>query len=350
MQLFRILPFFTFVFLSSLSLFSCAKQGASASGKDQTPTTRKYYESSEIFKMMEASQIHYIVEKDSTAHFDLRELQAMEDQANPEWIVRENGGQKELALYEPNFCAASESKMALDAFSGRDFDAALSLYRKAYDCDTNFVKMLTYIGNVHFSRGELPQAIEYFKKSIRRNPYDYQAHYFLSHAFLKLDSLPQAIDEFVEAYILNRKSANLASYSEVLLEKAGYTLRNDHLHFGFSIAPKDKDVEIRLAEGKYAPMAFCLAAYYYEPTLANEGKDDQIPQKVVRNCLANQAIANPEGSAEKLWSTLIEKDLFSSVVVWEIGTNVSAQIPYLLPDDVTKQVREYIKLYLLQKI
>lgn len=176
-------PFLVILLLSAFAFLNCANQGASASAKNQAPAGRKYYESSEIFKLMEASAIHYLVEKDSLATFILRQLQTTDDQANPEWIVKTKGDQKELTLYEPNFCAASESKMALDAFSGRDFDAALALYRKAYDCDTNFVKMLTYIGNVHFSRGERPQAIEYFKKSIRRNPYDYQAHYFLSHAF-----------------------------------------------------------------------------------------------------------------------------------------------------------------------
>lgn len=99
------------------------------------------------------------------------------------------------------------------------------------------------------------------------------------------------------------------------MQKAGYKMRTDHLEFGFSITPKEKDVQIRLTDSKHAPIAFCLAAYYYEPSLANEGKEDQIPQKVVCNCLANQAITNPTGSAEKIWSNLIEKDLFPSVVV-----------------------------------
>lgn len=308
----------------------------------------------QILEILEKSKFKYEIAQDSSAFFDLRNLEASPPAyAHPDWIVVvDSKGARSLKQQIPTGCATKEDSAALNAYSAKDYKAAVDGYRRAYECDKSFVKALTYLGNSYYGMGKMDSAVFWLRKAIEANPDDYQAHFFLSDAYLGRGKADSAYVEFVEAYLRNPNSDNLRVFGSVVLDMNGKQLDKSWPVFGFAVDSLSKGARIRISDMAHLSMATCIAAWTVDPALKSLRKDDdRIQQTRFRNCLANQvvhAVTSKEGGrpvdrvSEKL-ARIADGNLIGAMVVWERLARSRPESIYTLPPEVKARIRAYLE-------
>lgn len=318
-----------------------------------TASAESFRDPKEILEILEKSKFKYEISQDSSAFFDLRNLDASPvAHAHPDWIVVvDSKGARSLKQQIPTGCAAKEDSAALTAYSAKDYKAAADGYRRAYECDKSFVKALTYVGNSYFGMGKLDSAIFWLRKAIEANPDDYQAHFFLADAYLGRGKADSAYAEFIEAYLRNPNSENLRRFGSVVLDMNGKQLDKSWPVFGFAVDSLPKGARIRMSDMAHLPMATCIAAWTVDPELKSQRKDDDpIQQTRFRNCLANQFLhaatskrnGRPVDRISEKLARIADGNLIGTMVVWERLARSRPESIYTLPPEVKARIRAYL--------
>jgi len=160
----------------------------------------------EIFQIMEKSSISFEL---SPLEVDIPVPDRSDKlNYNTQYRVEDSNG---IVTY--NYEISEETKKYYDQaekhFHNKDFVSARQMYLKAFETDTTFFQVLTYVGQTFGIEKNFNEAINWYRKAIDLNYIDYMAHWFLADAYKEIGELRKAVDEITIAMILNRNNARI---------------------------------------------------------------------------------------------------------------------------------------------
>lgn len=311
---------------------------------------------SEILGIMDKSDLVYAVHSDPKARLDLRDWDSTaEALADPDWVVvTDSVGDRSLRRLEPKGCAVEESKAALRAYNARQYKDAVQGYARAWACDTTWLKAPTYLGNSWFGLGRMDSASRWFREALRRNPDDYQAHFFLADAHLVEGRTDSARFHLSEALLRNRNSPILKQMAERVAKAEGRVVDHGWPVFGVRSERTPRGAKLSIADMGHFALGACLAVWDVDPAMApRRSKDDAIRQTRLRNCLANQAIfamtrrdkGDTLDPASAKLVRVVDDGLLAEMVVWEVAARSAPGGIYLLPTEIKERMRRYVERF-----
>ena len=129
----------------------------------------------------------------------------------------ETGGptDSDISRAEALFIAAS----ALDADDPDQSEQAEALYRRALDADPYLVAALINLGNLHYARNRLAEALALYEQAIALAPDYFEAHYNRANVLHDAGRFDQAAESYDAALALDPDHADAHFYLAVTLEK-----------------------------------------------------------------------------------------------------------------------------------
>jgi tetratricopeptide (TPR) repeat protein len=115
------------------------------------------------------------------------------------------------------FLAAS----ADDTGDPATLSATAARYRKALAIDPDLVPAIINLGNVHYTRGLMPEAQALYERAINLGPGYYEAHFNLGNVLHDTGRLAHAVLSYRDALALHPTCADAHFYLAVTLEKMG---------------------------------------------------------------------------------------------------------------------------------
>jgi tetratricopeptide (TPR) repeat protein len=85
-----------------------------------------------------------------------------------------------------------------DRMQNRCYSVELSLYRPT---DHIVAKSLNNQGNTVLQKGDVPLAIRYFEKALKRDPSLYGVHYNIAAAYVRISEFEKAIDHLCKYHL-----------------------------------------------------------------------------------------------------------------------------------------------------
>lgn len=152
----------------------------------------------EVYQFMKSSPTQYNVKVlDSAIVYNYDALVLA-----PGLMLSDSGNLVEIPMQKS---AEGYFHKAKDAFYKRNYSKAHDFYMKAYNIDTSYTPALTYAANCLFIQEKYSKAIALLNKSIQKNYYSYQAHWFLADCLFSLNTEKEkAFKHLIIANILNR--------------------------------------------------------------------------------------------------------------------------------------------------
>lgn len=111
------------------------------------------------------------------------------------------------------------------AFAKNDMAGAIAAYQRARELDPENYQATLYIGDVHFNRGELDLAMEWFRKAVRLNPDIETAHRYWGDAARKAGRAAEALQHYIDAVVAEPYSRAPREMLERFSRNAGLTWR-----------------------------------------------------------------------------------------------------------------------------
>jgi tetratricopeptide (TPR) repeat protein len=110
---------------------------------------------------------------------------------------------------------------ALDTDDETAAEQASDLYRRALIADPLLVAALINLGNVHYAKGRLPEALALYEQATRLAPEFFEAHYNRANVLHDVGRFNEACDAYSEALAIDPSHADGHFYLAVTLEKLG---------------------------------------------------------------------------------------------------------------------------------
>lgn len=183
----------------------------------------KLHDPSEIVKIMEASKIGYEMQM-------LEEKKPCKDRSNninlSSYYQKEKNGILSWAEYVFN---ADEQKLIMEGercFRDKKNDSARYYYRKALELYPDCSTLYTYIGQTFDKESKITDANIYYERAIKKNYFDYMAHWFLADNLLDKGEYTRAVDEITMATILNRNNLRIKDSRKHIFATAGIVYKD----------------------------------------------------------------------------------------------------------------------------
>jgi tetratricopeptide (TPR) repeat protein len=131
--------------------------------------------------------------------------------------IAESGGpsDSDISRAEALFLQAS----ALDVDDDGEAAAAEALYRRALEADPYLVAALINLGNLHYGRNRLTEALALYEQAISLAPDYFEAHYNRANVLHDAGRFEQAGESYAAALELDPGHADAHFYLAVTLEK-----------------------------------------------------------------------------------------------------------------------------------
>ncbi len=131
--------------------------------------------------------------------------------------VPEAGGPSasDISRAEALFLEAS----GLDAEDDEQANQAEGLYRRALEADPYLVAALINLGNLHYARNRLAEALALYEQAIALAPDYFEAHYNRANVLHDAGRFDAAAESYEEALLLDSEHADAHFYCAVTLEK-----------------------------------------------------------------------------------------------------------------------------------
>ncbi len=129
----------------------------------------------------------------------------------------ETGGPSEsdISRAEALFLEAS----SLDTGDDEDAEQAESLYRKALEADPYLVAALINLGNLHYARNRLAEALALYEQAVSLAPDYFEAHYNRANVLHDAGRFEPAAESYLAALEIDADHADAHFYLAVTLEK-----------------------------------------------------------------------------------------------------------------------------------
>jgi len=234
--------------------------------------SQKLHTPSEILKIMEESEISY--------EFDvLKQKIEAPDRSNNlvynDYYHKTDSSGFTTVSYKPSDKVKDYLEKAETYFRADDNAKARELYLKALELDTSYFKLMTFVAQTYEREKNYEEAINWYKKTIKKNYIDYMAHWFISDIYLKTGNKKEALREITIASVLNRNNPRIKKAFDNIYNEC--RLKNEEWTFvpQYNLT-KSKDNKVTIYFSEYwMGYAITKAVWKYEPDYrTNMGETD----------------------------------------------------------------------------
>jgi tetratricopeptide (TPR) repeat protein len=211
-------------------------------------------------------------------------------------------------------------------FSNKSLDSARIYYEKVLEIDPSYYKVMTYIGQMYGTMGDLDKSVEWYKKTIDLNYIDYLAHWLIADIYRMQGKIDEAVNEVTIAIILNRNNPRLKKLQTEIYQLS--KLKTDDWCFNPQIDISSEGNKVNVAfDNVWIGYAMPKAVWRYEPGYKESMgvKDNQYSTLEDKECLINLLIAikNSKAKTKKYQdiTTLkkaVDKGFISEYILYEI--------------------------------
>jgi tetratricopeptide (TPR) repeat protein len=302
----------------------------------------------EILKIMEASKLSYeikILDKSI-------ECKDYSDKLNYHdcYRVKTDSG---LITYKfsVNDNAKPLFKKAEDLFQTQQYDSALVYYQLSLKADSGLYKVMTYIGQLYEKKGDVENAMYWYKKAISNNYIDYMAHWFLADLYWSTDNIKDAVDEIVIAQILNRNNKRITNSMTDIFKKAKLTTNDWSFNPQMELRKISEDKISIAFDQKWTGYAIAKAIWTFEPGYkesmgVNPGSYSTLEDK---ECLFSLMLGldNAKINIKKDPQLMIlrqafDKKYLNEYILYEIVLPQNPGVAFQLPEQTILEIKDYI--------
>ncbi len=311
-----------------------------------TSQAQELHTPAEILKIMENSVVAYNIAS-------LEEVIEPEDRStnlNFNFVYRKGSkGNFSTHEYEISEETAGYSDQAESFFTKGEYKKAREMYLKALDSDPTYYKVMTYVGQTYGIEKDWKNAIKWYQKTIKANPIDYMAHWFLADCYVQTDEPEKALDEITTAIILNRNNPRIKLSFDAIYKlnklKTSDWVFTPQMQLD-SIGPKEVKIT---AHEDWIGYAMIKAAWAFEPGYAasmgsKKGEFSILEEKeallgLFVNTEDKKAKKDP---AVKALHTAIEAKMLDEYIFFEIVLPQYPFVAYQLPDGLIDAIKTYV--------
>lgn len=300
----------------------------------------------ELFEIMDKSKLVYTFSE--LENPVLPEDRNMKLNFNTVYQVTESD---RIATYQ--YDLKEEAKEVLERaeayFQDGEYLQARAAYLEVLEIDPKYYKVMTYIGQTYGIEKDFGKAMKWYKKTIKLNPIDYMAHWFLADVYFVKGNLNKAVEEITTAKILNRNNPRIQQSLEMIYAKK--KLSTENWDFVPQVAIDSLDsvgVQVAAAPG-WVGYAIAKAVWQYEPGYPQSMgvEPGNLTTIEERECLLGLLLAADD---EELGDDPIVKTLVAAVgektldayILYEVMLPQYPAIAYQLTENQIKRIRDYI--------
>jgi len=305
----------------------------------------KIHTPAEIIKMVSDSKIAY-------------EINQLQSKIEPDYAEKLNYNDVyrrydkdgfSTAKYKPTDAALEANHKAEEAFQGHNISEARKYYREAYEKDSSFYMVMTYIGQTYGLEKNPEKAIEWYQKAIQKNYIDYMAHWFLADAYDDAGRLEEAKKEILIAHILNRNNPRILTSLKIILSKNGINYENWYFSPQYKL-DKSPDNKISIEyEGNWLIYALTKALWVYEPGYAESmGKKDNtlFNEYEEKEALAGMLMQADKKKSEipeiRILKKALDKKMVQEYIFYEILLPQYPVAAYQFPEVMVNSIADYL--------
>ena len=297
----------------------------------------------EIMEIMENSDIIYEISIDSVVVPDLIPSQTQMFQY---YQVKDSTGIM-LGYYDLSDSLVALLQTSAEAKLQDDPIAALELYQKIIEYDSNYNKVYTWIGNTYYMMNQLDSAEYYFKKALRLNPIDYQAHWFLADTYYNLGAHEKARQHILRAHLYN------TTYEIIKNRLKEYSAKTVDPWLDWSFTPRYKITEsdsmIKIVcEPEWLAYTLVKAVWKCEPGYAQSMIGSLYDSlNLTSNTEEKEAIANhlTQNDSLALLENIIADGYINEFIYYEIWAPRYPLVLLTLPENQINRIIEYVEKY-----
>lgn len=235
-------------------------------------------------------------------------------------------------------------------FSNKNLDSARIYYEKVLESDPLYYKVMTFIGQMYGSLGNLEKSLEWYKKTIEVNYIDYLAHWLIADIYRMQGDLDNAVNEITIASILNRNNPRLKNLQSEIYKLA--KLKTDDWCFNpqVEISSEGNTVKVSFDEA-WIGYAMPKAIWRYEPGYKESMgvKENQFSTIEDKECLLNLIIAlkNSKANTKKYpditnLKKAIDKGFITEYILYEILLPEHPFTASQFSEETISKIKDYI--------
>jgi tetratricopeptide (TPR) repeat protein len=314
--------------------------------KDTAKRERHKNQLDELIKVMEASKLTYDYQSVPDSVFANKPAPQFLVLNNKLHVVTENGVRK-LVEYPQS----DGVKQYLDEINksnkAKNYQSTLENSRALLEFDSTFGYARTLIGDAFFLLQEYDSAIAWFKKSIKFNYADFQAHWYLADAYLRKNDSNMAVKELTIAHLLNINDGQIR-ISLIKFRKELKRPMNEKIIVPLYEITKQADtVTIRYPK-RWEGYALAKAVWAYEPGYA-QAKLGKVPDTAKFRMLEEMEAMVCEASTDSTiiprLNQIINEHFFQEFMLYEIAGPRYPEWIATLPENQILRLADYIDLY-----
>lgn len=310
--------------------------------------SQQIHSPAEIFKIIEGSKLSYeikILDKPV-------ECKDLSDKINLHDSYRVS---TDSGLFTYKITVSNKAKplfdKAEDFFQSNNADSAMLYYKLSLMADSSLFNAMTYIGQIYGSKGDITNAILWYKKAINNNYIDYMAHWFLADSYLALNDLKNAVDEIVIAQILNRNNPRIKKSMINIFTKAKRNI--DEWCFNPQIElNKVSDNKITIAfNNNWTAYAMAKALWTYEPGYRESmGVSERLYSTIEeKECLIallmgveNAKVKIKNDPQLRILKEAVENKYLNEYILYEIVLPQNPFVGFQLTEELITSIKEYV--------
>ena len=311
-----------------------------------TSQAQKIHSPAEILKLMESSTMTYSI----SVMDEVIEPEDRSQDLNFNFVYRK-GGKENFSTHEYEISdeTAGYSDKAEAYFTKGEYKKAREMYLKALDSDPKYFKVMTYVGQTYGIEKDWKNAIKWYQKTIKANPIDYMAHWFLADCYVETGEPEKALDEITTAIILNRNNPRIklsfdAIYKLNKLKTSDWVFTPQIVLD--SIGPKEVSIK---ANEHWMGYAMIKAFWAYEPGYAESMgyKPGEFPLTEEKEALLGLYVTADDKKAKKepaikALHAAIEAKMLDAYLFYEIVLPQYPYVAYQLPDGLIDDIKTYV--------
>lgn len=307
----------------------------------QTVDHPRLHEPTEILQIMEKSPISYHMQNGNEKKL-LKEMEApvMNSELH---LLRGEDGVMDITAVKHTAKGSALFQGAESLFSQHKYDAALLVYWEIHGQEPAYEHVHALIGDAHYQAGNLDSAAYHFEEAIRKNPIDYQAHWFLADTYSRMGRDEDALRTITRAHLLNRNHEMLKKVFLGYRDKSGKKWKEWSFRPAYRVEVKDQEVVIT-APAKWLPYAMAKAVWKSEPGYAESVLGPGVSSGNISWYLAEEfeAMSMLDPKEEKRLAAAMEKDMLVPFILYEYMSIEKPWVFYMVDDGTIDKVIAYL--------
>lgn len=235
-------------------------------------------------------------------------------------------------------------------FNNRNLDSARIYYEKVLEIDPSYFKVMTFIGQMYGSMGNLDKSLEWYKRTIEANYIDYLAHWLIADIYRMKGDIEEAVSEITIANILNRNNPRLKELQSEIYRFAKIKTKDWCFNPQMEITSDGEKVKIAFNEvwiGYAMPKALWKYETGYKESMGI--KSNQYSTLEDKECLLNLIVALQNSKADyKKYPEIVtlkkavDKNYLSEYILFEILLPEHPFTACQFSEETINKIKDYV--------